>query len=227
MRFEGQEIIQCPHCNVTFQHSWGVYAIGQDKNVQQMAITWMNCLNCQEPVIYLIRGEKGGMRSASNISTIASDEMLYPRTNTRPVAPEVPDEYRQVFLEACAVLPISSKSSAALSRRLLQTVLREEHNISRRSLAQEIDDFIALPNIPSHLKEAVDAIRNVGNFAAHPLKDTNTGEIVAVEPGEADWLLEVLEALFDFTFVQPKRLEARRQGLNDKLSNMGKPPLKG
>jgi hypothetical protein len=76
------------------------------------------------------------------------------------------------------------------------------------------------------LNDAIDAIRNVGNFAAHPLKDTNTGEIVEVEPGEAEWLIEVLEALFDFTFVQPKRLEERRKKLNAKLTTLGKPPMK-
>lgn len=41
-------------------------------------------------------------------------------------------------------------------------------------------------------------MRNIGNFAAHPLKDTSTGEILPVEAGEAEWNLETLEALFDF-----------------------------
>ena len=58
--------------------------------------------------------------------------------------------------------------------------------IEGRNLAQEIDAFIQLKDVPSYLSDAVDAIRNVGNFAAHPLKDTSTGEIVDVEPGEAE-----------------------------------------
>ena len=70
------------------------------------------------------------------------------------------------------------------------------------------------------------AIRNIGNFGAHPVKDANTGEIVDVEPGEAEWLLDVLESLFDSAFVQPKRLEEREQKLNDKLQQIGKPPMK-
>ncbi len=82
------------------------------------------------------------------------------------------------------------------------------------------------PLLDSYLSEAVDAVRNVGNFAAHPLKDTNTGEIVEVEEGEAEWLLDVIDALFGFTFVQPKRLEKRKKELNEKLSNLGKPPMK-
>jgi Domain of unknown function (DUF4145) len=108
----------------------------------------------------------------------------------------------------------------------LQSVLRDEFKIKHASLAQEIEEFIQRKDVPSYLTEAVDAVRNIGNFAAHPLKDTNTGEMVEVEPGEAEWLLEVNESLFDFAFVQPKRLEERKKNLNAKLSAMGKPAMK-
>lgn len=106
-------------------------------------------------------------------------------------------------------------------------MLRGEFGIQHSSLAKEIDDFIQLNGVPSYLTDAVDAIRNIGNFAAHPLKDTHSGEIVDVEPGEAEWLLEVLEALFDFAFVQPKKLEERKKKLNKKLQDIGKPQMKG
>lgn len=69
-------------------------------------------------------------------------------------------------------------------------------------------------------------MRNIGNFAAHPIKSTNTGEIIDVEPGEAEWLLDVLEGLFDFYFVQPAILKAKRDKLNQKLVDAGKPPMK-
>jgi hypothetical protein len=45
-----------------------------------------------------------------------------------------------------------------------------------------------------------------------------------VEAGEAEWTLEVLEALFDF--VQPAKLEAKKNALNKKSSDAGKPPMK-
>jgi hypothetical protein len=47
-----------------------------------------------------------------------------------------------------------------------------------------------------------------------------------IRSGEADWLLEVIEALFDFYFSQPKAAERRRERLNKKLGDAGKPPLK-
>ncbi|WP_369407549.1 DUF4145 domain-containing protein [Rhodothermus marinus] len=78
----------------------------------------------------------------------------------------------------------------------------------------------------SQLAANLDAIRQVGNFAAHPTKSTSTGEIVEVEAEEAEWLLDVLEELFQYYYVQPARAKARREALNKKLRDLGKPPLK-
>ena len=36
------------------------------------------------------------------------------------------------------------------------------------------------------------------NFAAHPIKSMHTGEVIEVEPGEAEWLLDTLE---DFSIL--------------------------
>jgi hypothetical protein len=76
------------------------------------------------------------------------------------------------------------------------------------------------------LAEGIDAVRNIGNFAAHPIKSTNTGEIVDVEPGEAEWLLDLLEGLFDFYFILPAELQRKKEALNKKLADVGKPPMK-
>ena len=69
-------------------------------------------------------------------------------------------------------------------------------------------------------------MRVVGNFAAHPTKSTNSGEIIEVEPGEAEWQLYTLEALFDFYFVRTSELTKKRDALNVKLAAAGKPLLK-
>lgn len=151
---------------------------------------------------------------------------VYPDKVNIVIAPEIPEKYANDFREAQLVLDLSPKASAALSRRILQNVLREEFKIQENSLAKEIEIFITLSNIPSYLTDAVDAIRNIGNFAAHPLKDTNTGEIVDVEVGEAEWLIEVLNFLLDFQFIQRKKLQQRKNQLNAKLSALGKPKMK-
>lgn len=139
---------------------------------------------------------------------------------------EVPKNFTLDYTEACLVLSDSPKASAALSRRCLQHLLRESAGVKKADLADEIQQVIDSRQLPSHLSESLDAIRNTGNFAAHPIKSKSTGEIVDVEPGEAEWNLDVLESLFDFFFVQPALLMRKRAALDKKLSDAGKPPMK-
>ena len=227
--------MKCPHCSVGVSLEFEEYFVEKAEDYEQTGkgyqFTWDVCPECEKPIVLMRYGkyvdEKSSGYSYTDVKDVSREEVLYPRYITRQVEQEVPDVYKRDFLEACAVLTLSPKASAALSRRVLQNILREKFDIKSQSLAKEIDDFIELNGVPSYLTDAVDAIRNVGNLAAHPLKDTHSGEIVDVEPGEAEWLLEVLEALFDFTFIQPRRLEQRKNKLNKKLQDLGKPQMKG
>lgn len=186
------------------------------------------CPSCHNMVVIYQEGEAVESGGEAKIMTIKSERVIFPETDSgRELPSEVPNKYRSEFEEASVAYEYSAKASAALSRRLLQKVLREELGIRKKDLSLEIDDFIESSGAPSYLTGAVDAIRTVGNFAAHPLKSKSTGEIVEVEEGEAEWLLEVLESLFDFVFVQPARLKQRKEGLNQKLRDLGKPELKG
>jgi hypothetical protein len=105
-------------------------------------------------------------------------------------------------------------------------MLREKACVKPSSLDKEIQELLDSGKLPSHLAESLDSVRNIGNFAAHPMKCKTTGEILPVETGEAEWNLEVIEALFDFFFVQPEMLKQKRAALNQKLEKAGKPPMK-
>jgi hypothetical protein len=143
-----------------------------------------------------------------------------------PTPPEVPPGYAGDYVEACLVLADSPKASGALSRRCLQNLLREEEQTQAKDLAPQIDEVLKRNKLPSHIATSIDAVRNVGNFAAHPIKSQSTGQIVEVEPGEAEWNLDVLEALFDFYFVQPAKTKQRVDALNAKLKDAQKPLIK-
>jgi hypothetical protein len=143
-----------------------------------------------------------------------------------PVPPEVPPGIAEDYKEACLVLSDSPKASAALSRRCLQKLLRQSAGVKPGDLSAEIQQVLDGGKLPSDIAENIDAIRNIGNFAAHPNKSKSTGEVVPVEPHEAEWNLEVLESLFDFYYVQPAKAKARRDALNKKLADTGKPPVK-
>jgi hypothetical protein len=161
------------------------------------------------------------------ISQITGSTLVRPKGTQRPPAPpEVPKKFAEDYLEACLVLADSPKASAALSRRCLQHILRDVAKVKHSDLAKEIQEVLDSGKLPTHISESIDGVRNVGNFAAHPIKVQSTGEIVSVEPGEAEWNLDVLEALFDFYFVQPATLKKKRDALNAKLKDAGKPPMK-
>ena len=164
----------------------------------------------------------------ANRYELQSTSLLYPKTQLgrSPISPHVPPRIAEDYKEACLVASDSPKASAALSRRILQTILRETAKVKPGDLADEIQQLLDSGKLPSHLAESIDGVRHIGNFAAHPSKSKSTGEIVDVEPGEAEWLLDTLESLFDFYFVQPAKTAEKRAKLNEKLSELGKQPMK-
>lgn len=221
--------MKCPHCNTGVNTKWeesSAYADDLQNPVTGVEIAHGRCPECDGIIVKLVRGSLGFADYQYFVNNLQSEEIIYPKFSTRFIENEVPEPYRSEFKEATAILNLSPKASAALSRRMLQNILHHQYKIQKRSLADEIEEFIKMQGVPSHLAGAIDAIRNIGNFGAHPMKNTNTGEIVDVESGEAEWLLDVLESLFDFAFVQPSRLEERKQKLNNKLQQLGKPPMK-
>jgi hypothetical protein len=54
------------------------------------------------------------------------------------------------------------------------------------------------------------------------MKSKNSGEIIDVEIGEAEWNLEVVEELMDYYFVRPVKLQKKKDALNSKLKDAGK-----
>lgn len=224
--------MRCPNCRKEFHpqpDKKETYAISEPKSARENAFAFLIqlCPACFQPLVVYQEGQANSAQNPEYLREVTSQEVVYPASRSADIPEEVPEPFQRDLEEAITALEYSPKASAALSRRLLQRVLREQLVIVRRDLSQEIDAFIESSGAPTYLTSAVDAIRTVGNFAAHPLKNTNTGEIVDVEAGEAEWLLDVLDSVFDFVFVQPKRLAAKRKELNEKLAQAGKPPLKG
>lgn len=219
--------MKCPHCLESFHDSFELKPIAQDdKNGEWFAMN-DTCAACGR-IIILLRHRHFEVGPMSGQGALLSDDMLvYPKAPSRAPAPKaVPRQYSEDYSEACLVLGDSPKASAALSRRCLQHVLREAAKVKKTDLSKEIQEVLDRNMLPSHLAQGVDAVRHIGNFAAHTTKSTTTGEIISVEPGEAEWNLDVLEGLFDFFFVQPEILKAKREALNKKLKDAGKPPLK-
>ena len=226
--------MKCPHCLVEFHdlQTWWSVVLGVDIEGQWL-VSRRTCPACNRFVLYLENGtgmppqQVGQGMQGVRLPVVIGTRLVWPKGIARaPVPPEVPPEIVEDYKEACLVLAESPKASAALSRRCLQLLLRTVANVKHGDLSGEIQQVLDSKTLPTPIAENVDAIRNIGNFAAHPNKSTSTGEVLPVEPEEAEWNLEVLESLFDVYYVQPARAKTKRDALNKKLQDAGKPPLK-
>jgi hypothetical protein len=216
--------VKCPHC-ITVVLLEGLGIRQQQFNFPNLKykfiLSYALCPNCLQPIITI---EKGTFPQIGFIPEV--EFVIWPLSTSRPPVPsEVPEIIANDYKEACLVLGLSSKASAALSRRCLQNLLRDATKVDKHDLIDQIKDV--LPKLPSQIANNLDGIRVIGNFAAHPLKEKSSGEIIDVEPGEAEWNLDVLEQLFDFYYVQPNQAKIRRDAINEKLKAAGKSPLLG
>jgi hypothetical protein len=222
--------MKCPHCSVEVNPNFEEIYLGEDTQAHWSLYT-MICPNpdCGKMIIKLAAGtpEKTYPNRIVGIKDIRYELTVNPLTSSRPPVPkEVDEKFATDYKEACLVLKFSPKASAALSRRCLQNILREKAHVKPSPLYQEIQQVIDNRSLPSHLSASIDAIRSIGNFGTHPIKSTSTGAIIEVEVGEAEWTLDVLESLFDFYFVQPAILQMKKDALNKKLEDSGKPLMK-
>ncbi|MDE0671516.1 MAG: DUF4145 domain-containing protein [Caldilineaceae bacterium] len=160
------------------------------------------------------------------LGPISVEILAYPKSIQRDPPPDqVPKEFTKDYSEAALIINDSPKASAAISRRLLQHLLREKAGANQRNLAGAIQHVIDEQSLPSYISESLHTLREIGNFAAHPAKSEHTAEIIEVEPGEAEWCLDVIDALFDHYFVRPDTARQTKEALNVKRKEAGLNPI--
>ncbi|WP_197424357.1 DUF4145 domain-containing protein [Bradyrhizobium yuanmingense] len=186
----------------------------------------MSCPNCKEDTLMLGRARQDALKLHPPLKW----DRVFPQGSSRSsLPPEVPDDVASDYKEASVVLPHSPKASAALSRRCLQTVLREAGGYKQYDLAKQIDAALDETDtrkaLPLNAHTTLDAIRHIGNFAAHKITDKTTLELIDVEPHEAEFCLDVLDVLFEHYYVRPAQAQRAKDELNKKLVAAGKKPI--
>ena len=220
--------MKCPYCQleIHFKPQPGIFYEYLNENGEGAEIGFGTdaglCPSCNNLIVRYLEGTYYSNDTYRSIQEpFTKCIIIYPKLSIGiSLSEEVPEEYAWDFKEASMLINVSPKASAALSRRCLQNFFHNHMGIIHDSLAEEINEFISKQDVPIYLGEAVETIRIMCNFSSYPLKSTNTGEIIDVETGEAEWLLEVLQTLFDFYFVLPKKHEQRTKELNLKLKSL-------
>ncbi|MCX8033120.1 MAG: hypothetical protein N3B14_07025 [Thermoleophilia bacterium] len=196
--------MQCPHCQAEIDAKFHTFALGEDPDgAWQVATT--RCPVCDRIIAQLVT-DSGRTYPA------------WPPSSLRPtLSRDVPEPWRSDYHTACQVMCYSEEAAAALARRLLARLLQEQLRLEGRDLSELISKAAALVQMPSYLKEVLDLFAQATHLTADNPKATYPDRLVPVEPGEAQWTLDVVESFLEFEFISRARVERRASALREKL----------
>lgn len=161
---------------------------GYANDSSTIRLDYYKCPNCE---VYTLtaKGEGEGFKEISARIKPNSFAQQYPEY--------VPQQIRNDYEEACAVLDLSPKSSATLSRRCLQGMIRDYWGIRKNSLFDEVSEL--KDKVPPDLWSVIDALRQLGNIGAHMEK--NTSLLIDIDPDEAMQLINLIEILIKEWYI--------------------------
>ncbi len=122
----------------------------------------------------------------------------------------VPLHIKEDFYEACLVKDISPKSSAMLSRRCLQSIIRDYWCIEQKDLHDEIREL--KDKIPWKLREIINSIRKLGNISVHAHRKDYIPKITSKD---ANHLIILLKLLLETWYIKNKKTPTRIPNLID------------
>ena len=233
--------MKCPHCTVMIQPDWNTGKIDPKSSREvepddyfprgpYIETAWMweatECPACNNAIINI------SVIDVDDPAEPLSQHLAYPRFPKRkPIGDAVPETLRADYIEACNILPASAKASAALSRRILQAILNDQ-GYKSDTLYQQVDSVLKEGSpgkvLPSSIRGTIDAVRNLGNFAAHAITDKSRLQVINVDADEAKWCLEIIEALFEHYYsTASAKGKKRLENLDAKLASADKPTMLG
>lgn len=194
---------QCPYCSMvmpisqdTISERYPSFSYSNDIDIYTnnktskscVKISFYKCPNCGQFTIMA----KGIGENVNDINVY-----LRPKSLAKQFPKYIPDGIRQDYEEACAIVNLSPKASATLSRRCLQGMIRDFWGISKSRLIDEINEL--QNKIPAQQWKVIDGIRRIGNIGAHMEKDINL--IVDIDPDEAQKLIKLIEHLLEQWYI--------------------------
>lgn len=193
---------QCPYCSSffpitrdtaafrypSFDRDNDANGINSNYDESTIGVSFYKCPRCCKYSIV-----------SQGLGTKINDNTLYlqPTSPAKQFPDYVPASIRNDYEEACAIVNLSPKASATLSRRCLQGMIRDFWKVSKPRLVDEID-AIKDKVSPTQWK-VIDGVRRLGNIGAHMEKDINL--IVDIEPDEAIKLLKLIEILIEQWYI--------------------------
>ena len=219
----------CPHCGTHFNRALDPAVYADTHSTDETKLTYSGPRTCvgktgrEEIYIFVYECPRCGKETIDlhrhpykrpQETSILTIDPLLP---SREVAEEVPAELRDDFVEAVRVSSLSSKASATLSRRCLQSTLRYCFpEMPHAELFSEIRWLEKQGKLPLDIFSYLHSLRKAGNFGAHPSKKgLSIVYDLSAEDLEACFL--VLQTLFDLLIVLPARQQRTLEALKSNM----------
>jgi len=226
--------MKCPTCGENTPDSWqalfrsaegGGITHGMSRGPTGLigiTLDWMQCANdkCKEAVVRIHQSAHG------SLADVVEKETWYacPRRSRRKVDPLVPESFTRDYDEATAILDLSPRMSAVLTRKIVGDLLAQYANQTQRRITQQMEAFAADTSHPRGVRENLHHLREIADFGAHTQK-TERDEIIEATREEAEWTLGVVDRLFDYFIVTPQKDAEIRTAFDEKIAEAGRRPI--
>ena len=194
----------CGHCgNNTTYEKHGEYLIkderydAENKTWVEDQIQWVvdECMTCHKPTF-----------SEYHLDAIAFEvrsKILYPSIQTNLT--NLPADIDGAYTAAIKVKNIEPNACAVLVGRTLEAACNHEQ-AQGRTLAQKLNYLAQNGRIPNTLAEMARQLKELRNLGAHDAEDEVTEQDVPI-------ILDFLEAILEYLYVAPAKIEAVRTRL--------------
>ena len=194
---------QCPVCSGFSSHLWtyNPIDINGDYNESIKFIIIAQCQACNQFSIWItneIRISSSGLVLYSSGTTLT---LIFPNVAEGIPEPnsDMPDDVKEIYIEAGEVLNISPRASAALSRLAIEKLVAHL-NAQGKDLNTQIGSLVS-KGMPIEIQQMLDSVRVIGNNAVHP------GQIDIKDNKElALSLLSFINLIVDNRITQPKKI---------------------
>lgn len=173
----------CPNCSAIAQQTWWTrsWADGIYANESSNHIRVGTCAHCYKNTLWII------------------DRMYYPDNGNAPTANEdMPENVKQIYLEAASIYQKSPRGAAALLRLGIQ-ILCKELGESGTNINSDIKHLVA-KGLPIIVQQSLDIVRVTGNEAVHP------GQIDTDDPKVVGSLFELTNIVVQYMISLPKQV---------------------
>ena len=194
---------QCPVCSGFSSHLWtyNPIDINRDYNESIKFIIIAQCQACNQFSIWITNEIQINISRLVLDTSDATLTLIFPNVAEGVPKPnnDMPDDVKEIYIEAGEVLNISPRASAALSRLAIEKLVAHLH-VQGKDLNTQIGSLVS-KGMPIEIQQMLDSVRVIGNNAVHP------GQIDIKDNKElALSLLSFINLIVDNRITQPKKI---------------------